>query len=157
MVEIGSWTRDLCLGDPISLPLHHFEFHHIDFTILFSQSESTFFWLVEILKTKIMIGIWCNTVLLKKVIQNSTHSSHSSIIKSTFKKYAFISVIFLEFSQYFLSVFIIVYINFFPLGYRKTWFNSRGRMWSTTTPTERTKTTWTATAANFRNRQTTEQ
>ncbi len=23
MVEIGSWTRDLCLGDPISLPLHH--------------------------------------------------------------------------------------------------------------------------------------
>jgi hypothetical protein len=23
MVEIGSWPRDLCLGDPISLPLHH--------------------------------------------------------------------------------------------------------------------------------------
>jgi hypothetical protein len=23
MVEIGSWTRNLCLGDPISLPLHH--------------------------------------------------------------------------------------------------------------------------------------
>jgi hypothetical protein len=23
MVKIGSWTRDLCLGDPISLPLHH--------------------------------------------------------------------------------------------------------------------------------------
>jgi hypothetical protein len=23
MVEIGSWTRDLCLGDLISLPLRH--------------------------------------------------------------------------------------------------------------------------------------
>ncbi len=23
MVEIRSWTRDLCLGDPMSLPLHH--------------------------------------------------------------------------------------------------------------------------------------
>ncbi len=39
IVKIGSWTRDLCLGDPISLPLHH-EVTHLMFRCLSKNSNN---------------------------------------------------------------------------------------------------------------------
>ncbi len=47
MVEIGSWTRDLCLGDPISLPLHH-EVTPSPIFQLQIRSKSARMWSVEL-------------------------------------------------------------------------------------------------------------
>jgi hypothetical protein len=55
MVEIGSWTQDLCLGDPMSLPLHH---EVPVFWIISCNSRTRKLW--TFLKCLVLKFLWMN-------------------------------------------------------------------------------------------------